>query len=166
MIHSIVDSPIGDLLLIGDGERLTALYTAENARRPEVTGPREDEAFAIARAQLAEYFAGIRREFDLELAPRGTDFQLQIWAELARIPFGETTSYRGLAERIGNPNAVRAVGMANGRNPISIVVPCHRVIGSDGTLTGYAGGLAAKAWLLAHEAAGHPMAVAVAAFAS
>jgi methylated-DNA-[protein]-cysteine S-methyltransferase len=166
MIHSIVDSPIGDLLLIGDGERLTALYTAENARRPEVTGPREDGAFAIARAQLAEYFAGIRREFDLELAPRGTDFQLQIWAELVRIPFGQTTSYRGLAERIGNPNAVRAVGMANGRNPISIVVPCHRVIGSDGTLTGYAGGLAAKAWLLAHEAAGQPAAAAVAAFAS
>jgi methylated-DNA-[protein]-cysteine S-methyltransferase len=153
MIHSIVESPIGDLLLVGDGSSLTALYTAEHVRLPQATGDRSDRSFTDARTQLAEYFAGVRREFDLALAPRGTDFQQRVWAELRRIPFGETTTYGELAERIGNPRSVRAVGMANGRNPISIIVPCHRVIGRDGSLTGYAGGLAAKERLLAHEAA-------------
>jgi methylated-DNA-[protein]-cysteine S-methyltransferase len=160
MIHSIVESPIGDLLLVGDGRSLRALYTAEHVRLPETTGDRSDRAFTAARTQLAEYFAGVRQEFDLPLAPRGTDFQQQVWAELRRIPFGETTTYGALAERIGNPRSVRAVGMANGRNPISIIVPCNRVIGSDGSLTGYAGGLPAKQWLLGHEAQAAAAAVA------
>jgi methylated-DNA-[protein]-cysteine S-methyltransferase len=139
------------LLLLGDGERLTALYTAEHVRRPEPAGERDDEAFAVVRGQLAEYFSGVRQDFDVPLELRGTDFQQQIWAELRRIPFGETTTYRRLAERIGNPNAVRAVGMANGRNPISIIVPCHRVIGANGKLTGYGGGLERKRFLLGLE---------------
>jgi methylated-DNA-[protein]-cysteine S-methyltransferase len=160
MIHSSVESPVGDLLLVGDGSSLTALYTAEHVRLPSPPGDRVDRPFADVRAQLTEYFAGVRHEFDLPLAPHGTDFQRQVWAELRRIPFAETTTYGELAERIGNPRAVRAVGMANGRNPISIIVPCHRVIGSDGTLTGYAGGLAAKEWLLAHEAQAAATAIA------
>jgi len=101
--------------------------------------------------QLREYFAGDRHEFDLKLAPRGTDFQLRVWRALWDIPAGTTTSYGAIAEAIGKPTASRAVGAANGRNPISIVVPCHRVIGSNGTLTGYGGGLDRKAWLLNHE---------------
>jgi len=160
MMHSIVQSPVGDLLLVGDDSSLTALYTAEHVRLPSATGDRSDRAFTDARTQLAEYFAGVRQEFDLAMAPRGTDFQQRVWAELRRIPFGETTTYGELAERIGNPRAVRAVGMANGRNPISIIVPCHRVIGSDGGLTGYAGGLAMKQWLLGHEAQAAAAAIA------
>ncbi|MCA8974064.1 MAG: methylated-DNA--[protein]-cysteine S-methyltransferase [Planctomycetes bacterium] len=104
-----------------------------------------------ARRQLAEYFAGRRREFELPLAPRGTPFQLEVWAALRTIPFGSTCSYADIAARIGRPNAVRAVGAANGRNPIAIIVPCHRVIGRDGSLTGYAGGLDRKRRLLQHE---------------
>jgi methylated-DNA-[protein]-cysteine S-methyltransferase len=102
--------------------------------------------------QLDEYFAGQRREFDLPLDPRGTDFQRSVWTALRAIPFGETRSYGELARQLGNPSAMRAVGAANGGNPISIVVPCHRVIGANGSLTGFGGGLDAKAWLLAHEA--------------
>lgn len=105
-----------------------------------------------AAAQLAEYFAGERAEFDIPLAPRGTGFQRLVWAALEQIPFGETRSYGELAAGLGRPSASRAVGAANGKNPISILVPCHRVIAGSGALTGYAGGLAAKRWLLAHEA--------------
>lgn len=101
--------------------------------------------------QLQEYFAGMRTEFTLDLAPTGTDFQLAVWEELCRIPFGQTISYLELSERLKNPLAIRAVGAANGKNPIAIIVPCHRVIGADGTLTGYAGGLWRKEWLLKHE---------------
>jgi methylated-DNA-[protein]-cysteine S-methyltransferase len=108
-------------------------------------------ACADARRQLAEYFDGRRRHFDLRLAPEGTPFQTRVWAELCRIPFGTTISYRELAARIGQPAAVRAVGLANGRNPIAIVVPCHRVIGADGSLTGYGGGLDRKRYLLGLE---------------
>jgi methylated-DNA-[protein]-cysteine S-methyltransferase len=107
---------------------------------------------ARAATQLAEYFAGARRVFDVPLAPRGTDFQQGVWRELARIPYGETRSYGELARVLGRPSASRAVGAANGKNPISILVPCHRVIAGSGALTGYAGGLDAKRWLLAHEA--------------
>lgn len=103
------------------------------------------------KQQLEEYFAGIRREFDLTLDQRGTDFQRSVWEKLLEIPYGVQKAYRDIAEALNNPKAVRAVGAANGRNPISIIVPCHRVIGSNGTLTGYAGGLERKAWLLKHE---------------
>jgi len=105
-----------------------------------------------AAAQLAEYFAGARRDFDVPLAPRGTGFQQRVWRELAKIPYGQTRSYGELARSLGRPTASRAVGAANGRNPISILVPCHRVVAGTGALTGYAGGLAAKRWLLEHEA--------------
>jgi methylated-DNA-[protein]-cysteine S-methyltransferase len=107
---------------------------------------------ARAAAQLAEYFAGTRRTFDLPLAPRGTGFQRIVWHALAKIPYGETRSYGELARAIGRPAASRAVGAANGKNPLSIVVPCHRVVGASGELTGYAGGVATKRWLLDHEA--------------
>ena len=152
MIHSTMSSPIGDLLLVGDGTSLTALYTPEHVRMPASTGDRDNAAFGQVREQLVEYFDGQRAEFELALAPLGTAFQQQVWQELRRIQYGDTASYGQIARRVGNPRAVRAVGHANGRNPISIIVPCHRVVGSDGTLTGYAGGLAAKQWLLSHEA--------------
>ena len=106
-----------------------------------------------AEEQLNEYFAGARREFDLPLAPKGTPFQKAVWAEMCRIPYGETRTYGQLAQAIGSPKAVRAVGLANGANPVGVVVPCHRVIGSDGSLTGYGGGLERKRWLLTHEGA-------------
>ena len=108
---------------------------------------------ADARRQLGEYFEGKRRSFDLSLAPRGTAFQHAVWKQLRAIPYGETISYGTLARRVGNPRAARAVGHANGRNPIAIVIPCHRVIGADGGLVGYAGGLPMKRWLLEHEGA-------------
>jgi methylated-DNA-[protein]-cysteine S-methyltransferase len=156
MIFSIVGSPVGELLLTGDGEILNGLYTCEHVRRPEPAGERDDQAFENARAQLAEYFGGARVEFEVPLDPSGTPFQRQVWRELSRIDYGTTVSYRELAERIGNPAAVRAVGLANGRNPISIIVPCHRVVGSNGALTGYAGGLPLKEWLLDHETEHRP----------
>jgi methylated-DNA-[protein]-cysteine S-methyltransferase len=153
MMHSYLPSPIGDLLLIGDGTHLTGLYTAEHVRMPTELGVRSDREFAEVRSQLTEYFAGERADFDLPLAPVGTPFQQRVWQRLRQIPLGQTSSYGELAAEIGQPAAVRAVGMANGRNPISIIVPCHRVVGSTGALTGYAGGLAAKRWLLDHERA-------------
>ena len=107
-----------------------------------------------AEEQLNEYFAGARREFDLPLAPKGTPFQKAVWAEMNKIPYGETRTYGQLAQAIGSPKAVRAVGLANGANKIAVIVPCHRVVGANGTLTGYAGGLERKRWLLAHEASG------------
>lgn len=112
---------------------------------------RDDGPFRAAREQLEAYFAGELEEFTLELAPAGTPFQQRVWRALLEIPFGTTESYGALARRIGLPQAARAVGLANGRNPISIVIPCHRVIGADGSLTGYGGGLERKRWLLAHE---------------
>lgn len=153
MMHSYLPSPIGDLLLLGDGTHLTGLYTAEHVRMPTALGDRSDREFAEVRSQLTEYFAGERASFDLPLKPAGTPFQQRVWQRLRQIPLGQTSSYGELAAEIGQPTAVRAVGMANGRNPISIIVPCHRVVGSTGELTGYAGGLAAKRWLLEHERA-------------
>ena len=150
-----VDSPIGRLLLQTDGVSLTGLYMDVPGRPISGMNDRREDANAgplpEAVRQLAEYFAGNRREFALPLRMHGTEFQLRVWRALTEIPYGETWSYGELAKRIGNPNASRAVGLANGRNPVSILVPCHRVIGADGSLTGYGGGLPRKQWLLAHE---------------
>lgn len=152
-MHAVVDTPIGALTLVGDGRTLSGLYYPDHARHPGTGtfGPRDDDAFAAARDQLAEYFAGERTEFDLPLAPRGNEFQQAVWRLLTTIPYGRTRSYGQLAAQLGDPGLARAVGSANGRNPISIVVPCHRVVGHDGSLTGYAGGLERKAFLLELE---------------
>jgi methylated-DNA-[protein]-cysteine S-methyltransferase len=151
--YAVLESPIGPLLLSGTDAGLSAIEFAHNGRpAPPGAGWREDRtAQAEALRQLAAYFAGELREFDLPLAPRGTTFQLAVWRELQRIPYGETISYAELARRVGRPRTVRAVGAANGRNPLPVVIPCHRVIGSDGRLTGYAGGLDLKRRLLALE---------------
>ena len=146
-------TPLGELLLLADDAGLRGLYLPDPRHAPPAIAPEGDApVFAAAREQLDAYFAGELEDFELPLAPEGTAFQQKVWAELERIPFGETISYSTLAERLGNPRAVRAVGLANGRNPLSIVVPCHRVIGADGTLVGYGGGLERKRWLLEHEA--------------
>jgi methylated-DNA-[protein]-cysteine S-methyltransferase len=151
---SYVQSPIGRLLLTSDGSALTGLYMEPSRKSQSTEGWTEaagSAPLAAAERQLREYFAGTRREFDLPLRWQGTVFQSRVWRELTVIPFGQTWSYGQLAKRIGKPGASRAVGLANGQNPISIVVPCHRVIGADGSLTGYGGGLERKQWLLAHE---------------
>ena len=149
--YTRMPSPIGALTLVGTDRALLriAFETDPWAPRP---GDREDPA-ALARAvaQLEEYFAGARRGFDLPLELEGTDFQKKVWQALAGIPFGPTFAYGELARRIGSASAVRAVGAACGRNPVPIVIPCHRAVGVDGRLTGYRGGLDAKRWLLAHE---------------
>lgn len=155
-MYAVVDTPVGELTLVGGpgGENvLAAIYFPDHARRPDAAGfgPRDDDAFPTARDQLAEYFAGVRTSFDLELAPRGNEFQRKVWQLLTTIPYGQTRSYGQLAAQLGDPGLARAVGAANGRNPLSIVVPCHRVVGHDGSLTGYAGGLARKAFLLQLE---------------
>ncbi|OLT28994.1 cysteine methyltransferase [Nocardiopsis sp. CNR-923] len=144
-----MDSPVGELTLFGDADSLSGVWTRTKTV-PE-NWDRDQFAFQDAIAQLRAYFAGELREFDLPLAPAGTDWQLRVWAALTTIPYGETASYGQLARELGRPTASRAVGMANGRNPISIIVPCHRVIGADGSLTGYAGGLERKRFLLALE---------------
>ncbi|MCW3054481.1 MAG: methylated-DNA/protein-cysteine methyltransferase [Chthonomonadales bacterium] len=156
--YTYYDSPVQPLLLTSDGTALTGLYMVEHRHGPEVGTDWIEQAdaqpFAETTRQLALYFAGQLTEFDLPLAPEGTVFQQQVWKELRRIPYGATLSYGELARRIGNPNASRAVGLANGRNPISIIVPCHRVIGASGKLVGYGGGLSRKEILLALEGAG------------
>ena len=154
-VHAIISSPVGELTLVGHDDALTALYFPEHVRRPdqESFGPRDDDAFPQATAQLAEYFAGTRTMFDLELAPRGNGFQRKVWAQLTEIPYGQTRTYGQLAAALGDPGLARAVGAANGQNPLSIIVPCHRVVGSTGKLTGYAGGLQRKAFLLELETA-------------
>ena len=151
--YTTIDSPIGEILLTAEGGALTRLYMAPFDVDP--AWKRDPDALAEPARQLAEYFAGERTEFELELAPAGTEFQQRVWALLLAIPYGETTTYGALADELGNPRTVRAVGLANGRNPISIVVPCHRVIGADGSLVGYGGGLERKRALLAHEAEVH-----------
>jgi len=154
MYYDFFDSPIGPLVLVcGDDGMLTELHLPHGGEPGHVAPEwqRAPERLRDAHAQLSAYFAGKLLTFDLPLAPRGTEFQRQVWDELLQIPFGDTTSYADVARRIGRPNAVRAVGAANGANPIAIIVPCHRVIGADGTLTGYGGGLPAKRWLLDHE---------------
>lgn len=155
MNYSYFESPIGTLLIAGDHEVVRYIYFPKNGRaekpRPEWTESTRGPV-AEAMRQLREYFAGARTEFDLPLAPEGTEFQRGVWQRLREIPYGETISYGELARRIGNPQASRAVGAANGSNPIPIVIPCHRVIGSNGKLTGFGGGLPVKEALLALEA--------------
>ena len=148
--YATVDSPIGELLLTAEDGALTRLYMAPFAVDP--AWEHDPAALAEPVRQLAEYFAGERTEFALELRPAGTAFQRGVWDLLLGIPYGETTTYGTLAAELGDPRKVRAVGLANGRNPISIVVPCHRVIGADGSLVGYGGGLERKRALLALEA--------------
>lgn len=151
---TVIDSPIGPLTLVSVQGVLSGIYMAEHKHQPNPStfGERNPEGFEEAATQLAEYFDGERKDFSLPLAPRGTGFQTRVWAALRTIPYGETWSYRQLAESLGSPTAVRAVAAANGRNPISIVIPCHRVVGSNGSLTGYAGGLDRKRFLLEREA--------------
>ena len=158
--HEIA-SPVGPLLLAGDGQRLQRIHfqSGPPARIVEDHWRADARPFRQVIAQLQAYFAGRLRAFELPLAPAGTDFQCSVWRQLRRIPYGETISYGELARRIGNPRASRAVGLANGANPLPIVVPCHRVIGADGSLTGFGGGLPIKRQLLALErevAAGQP----------
>jgi methylated-DNA-[protein]-cysteine S-methyltransferase len=148
---TLVDSPVGPLTLVAEDGVLAGLFMAEHRHAPSLDLPLEEAGLPAVREQLTAYFSRDLKEFDLPLAVRGTSFQEQVWAALRTIPYGETWTYRELAEEIGRPTAVRAVGLANGRNPVSIVVPCHRVIGTGGSLTGYGGGLAAKQWLLSHE---------------
>jgi len=152
---SELDSPVGSLLLLGDAQRLTGLYMHEQRHRPPLPEGccQNDKAFVHVREQLKQYFAGKLQQFELELelAGEGSPFQRSVWQALCKIPFGVTESYGGLARRIGNANASRAVGLANGKNPIGIIVPCHRVVGANGSLTGYGGGLERKKWLLEHE---------------
>lgn len=152
---TVLSSPIGDLLLSADDHGLTGLYMRGAGDVAAAPGQRDDAhpLLTAAQAQLDAYFAGTLTEFALPLAAAGTAFQRRVWAALTDIPFGSTTSYGALARLLGQPGAMRAVGLANGRNPISIIVPCHRVIGADGSLTGYGGGLERKRWLLAHEQA-------------
>jgi methylated-DNA-[protein]-cysteine S-methyltransferase len=145
-----VDSPIGELLLVSDGRALTRLEMSPH--EPPAGGRRDPGSLREAEAQLCAYFAGELTDFDVPLAPAGSGFQLAVWAALTRIPYGETASYGEIAAEVGRPDAVRAVGATNGRNPIAVIIPCHRVIGADGTLVGYGGGLPRKRQLLELEA--------------
>lgn len=154
MYYCYTTTPVGDLLLAGDedGLGLIGFPKGKMRRDPEPDWIFSEKPFAEVRRQLDEYFAGERKAFDLRLHLTGTDFQVRVLEELQRIPYGKTTSYGAIAKRIGRPRAMRAVGAANGRNPIPIVIPCHRVIGSTGDLTGFGGGLDTKAALLRLEA--------------
>ena len=153
MYYAYTASPIGQLLLAGsaDGLQVIGFPQGDKARRADSGWERYDEPFKKTARQLNEYFAGERREFELELTLEGTKFQVQVLEALRGIPYGETRTYRDIAEAVGRPKAVRAVGNANGRNPLPIVIPCHRVIGSDGSLTGFGGGIEAKRYLLELE---------------
>jgi methylated-DNA-[protein]-cysteine S-methyltransferase len=159
-ITTTLDSPIGVLTLAASAGCLTGVFL-DGQRHP---GPapdrlRDDAWFADIAAQLDAYFSGDLVAFDLPIRLDGTEFQRRVWSHLRQIPYGETISYGELARRVGSPGAARACGLANGRNPVSVIVPCHRVIGADGRLTGYGGGLERKAWLLDHENAHRPVAV-------
>ena len=159
LLYTSVDSPIGELLLLSDGRALRGVHMQEG-RSPIAPPPGSEpstEPFSEATVQLAEYFSGQRTVFDLPLVMDGTPFQQRVWGALQDIPYGTTISYGELARRVGQPTASRAVGLANGRNPIAIVVPCHRVIGADGTLTGYGGGLERKQFLLNLEIGALPL---------
>lgn len=155
--HCVVESPVGPLTLACADGAVSGLYFLGHSHPPRpadlgaLVSAEDDAVLAIAAGQLREYFAGTRTQFTMPLAPRGTDFQLRVWELLRTIPHGQTRSYAELAEDLGNPAAIRALAAANGRNPISIIVPCHRVIGSDGSMVGYAGGLARKRFLLELE---------------
>lgn len=153
--HAVLDSPLGPLTLVEEDGALVGVYMADQRHRPDQTahGDRDDDVLPAAREQLAAYLAGTLQTFDLPVRLRGTPFQQRVWAALRTIPYGQTWSYGRLAAAIGQPTASRAVGLANGRNPVGIVVPCHRVVGSTGSLTGYGGGVERKRWLLDHERA-------------
>ena len=144
-----VETPLGRMTLVASDDGLRELRLRGEAGEGAAT--KKHPVLDQARRELAEYFAKKRRDFDVPLDAAGTDFQRKVWRALVKIPFGRTESYGGLAKKLGQPTASRAVGLANGQNPIAIIVPCHRVIGADGSLTGYAGGLDRKRWLLAHE---------------
>ena len=150
LTHTFVESPVGPLLLVARGAELVRLHFVSGRKPVDVPAGSVEDASTLpsTREQLTEYFNGTRRVFDVPLALEGTAFQRRVWTALCEIPYGETISYGQLARRIGQPTAVRAVGLANGSNPIAIIVPCHRVIGANGTLTGYGGGLPTKARLL------------------
>lgn len=150
-----LESPIGRLCLYSDRQALTGLYMEKRGPQTDALPGENITVLQSAARQLAEYFAGARRDFDLPVAPQGTKFQRKVWDELQGIPCGGTLSYGELAKRIQQPSASRAVGLANGRNPVPIVIPCHRVIGADGSMTGYGGGLERKQWLLQHERGMH-----------
>jgi methylated-DNA-[protein]-cysteine S-methyltransferase len=153
MFYTTFESPVGPLLLAGEtsGLRLVSFESSKHAAPPQADWKQDKAPFAEVIRQLQAYFRRELREFDLPIVMEGTEFQRRVWNALREIPYGETISYFQLAERIGNPKAVRAVGLANGSNPIPIIVPCHRVIGSDGSLTGFGGGLSTKKILLELE---------------
>lgn len=152
---SEISTPVGPVTIISDGRAITcvSMRPATDVLARPGEWVEDDARLTAAREQLAAYFKGELRQFSLPLAPRGTPFQVQVWTALSRIPYGETRSYGALAASIGQPGSARAVGAANRTNPIGIIVPCHRVIGADGSLTGYAGGIERKKFLLEHEAA-------------
>lgn len=159
MIYTLLDTPLGRLLLVGDGDKLHRL-SMQDAPRPIPVDPRwqqHDHAFAPVSDQLEQYFDGARRTFEVDLGLDGNPFELRVWNALLAIPYGETVSYGELAAGLGKPDAARAVGLANARNPVAVIVPCHRVIGADGTLTGYGGGLERKRLLLDLEAGVLPL---------
>lgn len=149
MQKTLLNTPIGVLEIKGDEKGLASVYfiDSDNKKISEII----PEELSSAVFQLKEYFEGKRTNFSLKLSPQGTDFQKKVWLQLQEIPFGKTTSYQQMANQLGDPKVIRAAASANGKNPISIIIPCHRVIGSDGSLTGYAGGLHRKKWLLEHE---------------
>src|SRR5690349_16199804 len=155
LVYDVVPSPIDRLIVASDGAAIVGVWmaNAEPDERNWANRCGRDDLLVETRRQLAAYFAGRLERFDVPLAPNGTEFQRRVWGALREIPFGVTISYADLARRVSNVAAVRAVGAANGRNPIPIIVPCHRVIGSDGSLTGFGGGLERKRWLLEHEGA-------------
>jgi len=148
MEEAFINGPLGTLKIEGDVEGIAAITFLEGSYSQTTVIP---EILQEAATQLEEYFAKARTTFSMKLNPRGTDFQKRVWKALQTIPFGKTTSYLSMAKELGDPKVIRAAASANGKNPISIVIPCHRVIGSDGSLTGYAGGLHRKKWLLEHE---------------
>jgi methylated-DNA-[protein]-cysteine S-methyltransferase len=151
--HTVVDSPVGPLTLVATGSVLTGVYldAGRHPPAPGRFGAADPGPFAEVTRQLGEYFSGERTAFELQLALAGTAFQQRVWDELRAIPYGQTISYGALARRIGQPTASRAVGLANGKNPVAIIVPCHRVVGADGSLAGYGGGLDRKRFLIALE---------------
>lgn len=152
-LYTTIESPIGELLLVGDGETLSGLYMQGGRKPKRIAADWSESAapFTDVKRQLEEYFAGERTTFDVPLAPEGAPFEREVWHALEEIPYGETVSYGEIARRVGQPTAARAVGTANGRNPIAVIVPCHRVIGANGSLTGYGGGLERKRLLLELE---------------
>lgn len=150
--HIYFDSPVGSLKLSATREALSSIHFAEN-KNGKLKSSTDNKILEAAKNQLAEYFNRNRQTFDIPLAPEGTDFELQVWGQIKTIPYGSTATYSEIAKRLGDVNKVRAVGKANGQNPISIIIPCHRIIGTNNKLTGYAGGIERKRWLLQHEGA-------------